>query len=307
MPERPSMVIICPDAVMKKMSIIALFLLPFVFGGSGADASWLIDTGKFHVSAHGQNSCQDCHENIGEKSLHPNSEDVNRNGDVDLNNDYYEFSFSLDTTSQDTVFIAGGKGNQYGWRLYRIPLDLPSKIVGQPDWSRIEFARIWVDSVDQYARISVAEMNLVGNEWKLRGVTLGDSLHNADDDTTMSIAVINTHDNPEYTSPPGVEGVIDPIQKIRSKEQALVIQLSELDTGATAIAEKQFYQAESLINYHTLKMYVHGGDETENIPSDGSIEFFLQWGSDTQNEHYYEVRLPVHPGWDERNNIEIDF
>ena len=240
--------------------------------------------------------------------IYPNSEDINRNGDVDLNNDFYEFSFSLDTTSQDTVFIAGGKGNPNGWRLYRIPLDLPTKVVGQPDWSRIEFARIWVDSVDQYTRLSIAEINLVGNEWKLRGVTAsGDSLYNLTDDTTMSIAVINTHDNPEYTSPPGVEGVVDPIQKIRSKEQSLVIQLSELDTGSTAIAEKQFYQAESLINYHTLKMYVHGGDETKNIPSDGSIEFFLQWGSDTQNEHYYEVRLPVFPGWDERNNIEIDF
>jgi len=241
-------------------------------------------------------------------AIFPNTEDINANGDVDLNNNYFEFSFSLDPTSQDSILVAGGKGNQYGWRLFRIPLDRLSKIVGNPDWSRIEYARIWVDSVDQPTEISIAEINLAGNEWKLRGVaSADDSVFVLGDDTTMSIAVINTHDNPEYVSPPGVEGVIDPIQKIRSKEQSLVIQLTGLDAGVTAIAEKQFYQAETLINYRTLKMFLHGGDIYQDIPQDSSIEFLLRWGSDTQNEHYYEVSLPVFPGWDSQNNIEVNF
>ncbi|UCF84305.1 MAG: respiratory nitrate reductase subunit gamma [Desulfobacteraceae bacterium] len=63
---------------MKKMFFIALFLTLFTFGGKGAEASWLIDTSKFHISAHGQNSCQDCHENIVENRLHPNPEDVSK-------------------------------------------------------------------------------------------------------------------------------------------------------------------------------------------------------------------------------------
>lgn len=251
-------------------------------------------------------------------AIYPDTEDINRNGDVDRNNDYFEFSFNLDPAHADTVLIAGGKGNQYGWRLYRIPLNMPTKVVGNPDWSRVEFARIWVDSIDTFASLSIAEINLAGNEWKLRGVkNAGETEYNTDDET-MTTAVINTHDNPEYESPPGVEGVIDPIQKIRSKEQSLVIQLNEpgLGPNASAIAEKQFYQAETLINYKRLKMFVHGGDEFNNFivdgvetdfPDDGSVEFFLRWGSDTQNEHYYEVRLPVYAGWDERNNIDIAF
>ena len=63
---------------MKKTVIVALSLVSFAFGGNIAEATWLIDTDKFHVSAHGQNSCQDCHENIGEDGFHPNPRDVSK-------------------------------------------------------------------------------------------------------------------------------------------------------------------------------------------------------------------------------------
>jgi hypothetical protein len=42
------------------------------------DASWLIDAERYHVSAHGQNSCQDCHADIADKSLHPDPAAVNK-------------------------------------------------------------------------------------------------------------------------------------------------------------------------------------------------------------------------------------
>ncbi|MCP4626874.1 MAG: hypothetical protein GY850_25705 [bacterium] len=53
-----------------------MFILLFFSGG--ADASWLIDHERFHVSVHGQLSCQDCHGDISEKSRHPDPVDVNR-------------------------------------------------------------------------------------------------------------------------------------------------------------------------------------------------------------------------------------
>jgi hypothetical protein len=43
-----------------------------------ADASWLIDVERYHVSAHGQNSCQDCHTDIADKALHPDPAEVNK-------------------------------------------------------------------------------------------------------------------------------------------------------------------------------------------------------------------------------------
>ena len=44
-----------------------------------AEAAWLIDNERFHVSVHGQLSCQDCHEGISERQHHPNPADVNKN------------------------------------------------------------------------------------------------------------------------------------------------------------------------------------------------------------------------------------
>jgi nitrate reductase gamma subunit len=43
-----------------------------------ADASWLIDARRFHISAHGQTSCLDCHEDTLAQVIHPNPLDVNK-------------------------------------------------------------------------------------------------------------------------------------------------------------------------------------------------------------------------------------
>jgi len=60
--------------------IISGILLVFVMClfADDTDASWLIDEERYHVSAHGQNSCQDCHADIADKSLHPDPAEVNK-------------------------------------------------------------------------------------------------------------------------------------------------------------------------------------------------------------------------------------
>jgi cell surface protein SprA len=242
-------------------------------------------------------------------AIYPDSEDLNGNSDVDLNNDYFEYSFSLRTDHPDVELKQGGKLD--GWKMYRIPLDKPTKVVGNPDRSRIEYARIWLDGVEEPIFIRIAEINLVGNEWKIRGLVGGTS---ATVDTTMSIETINTHENPKteddpvgYTPPPGVEGLMDPIQKIQAKEQSLKIRISGLDPGYSVIAQKPLFDVEDFLEYKTLKMFVHGGGSKNPLNPQDSIEFYLVLASDNNNDNYYEVRLPVKPGWDASNTIELDF
>jgi nitrate reductase gamma subunit len=43
-----------------------------------AHANWLVDETRWHVSAHGQIMCLDCHGDIGKEALHPDPADVNR-------------------------------------------------------------------------------------------------------------------------------------------------------------------------------------------------------------------------------------
>ena len=55
---------------------IACLILSCLF----ANASWMIDPARFHISAHGQTSCQECHENISDQDLHPDPIDVTKSG-----------------------------------------------------------------------------------------------------------------------------------------------------------------------------------------------------------------------------------
>jgi nitrate reductase gamma subunit len=63
---------------MKNSYAITIIGLLFILNAVSTEASWLIDEERFHVSVHGQVSCQDCHTDIVDKQIHPNPEDVNK-------------------------------------------------------------------------------------------------------------------------------------------------------------------------------------------------------------------------------------
>ena len=63
---------------MKRRMLILFVVTILTISASGSSASWLIDEAKIHVSAHGQNSCQDCHENISDGRLHPDPGNVSK-------------------------------------------------------------------------------------------------------------------------------------------------------------------------------------------------------------------------------------
>ncbi len=59
--------------------VFALLNLPAIcLGDSTKAGSWFVDVLKYHVSAHGQVSCQDCHADIIQRLTHPNPADVVR-------------------------------------------------------------------------------------------------------------------------------------------------------------------------------------------------------------------------------------
>ncbi|MBL7094156.1 cell surface protein SprA [candidate division KSB1 bacterium] len=235
---------------------------------------------------------------------YPDSEDFNGNGSLDMQNNFFRATFSLAKNHADTSWIAGGQENEFGWRMYRIPLNL-FEAIGVPDWSRIEYARVWIDSCDAFTRLRIAEINLVGNDWKEMGVAPDEiTPFDPKNDTTVVAAVTNTHDNDDYVAPPGVSGVKDRITRVEAKEQALIVRINELEPGASGILRKTFFQAENYIHYDNMKMFIHGGDTygTGFTQDKTSIELFLRFGSDDNN--YYEYRAPVFEGW-EGNNMEI--
>ena len=63
---------------MKDLVIAVIFAATLPWMHTTAEAAWLIDAERFHVSVHGQLSCQDCHEDINEKKFHPDPAEVNK-------------------------------------------------------------------------------------------------------------------------------------------------------------------------------------------------------------------------------------
>ena len=63
---------------MKLITITVSALASITLSGIEAKASWFVDAAKFHISVHGQISCQDCHEVVAERDMHPNPLDVDK-------------------------------------------------------------------------------------------------------------------------------------------------------------------------------------------------------------------------------------
>jgi nitrate reductase gamma subunit len=58
--------------------VVSVACLVATEASSRARASWFIDPKKFHASVHGQRSCQDCHEDVGKRKIHPDPEEVDK-------------------------------------------------------------------------------------------------------------------------------------------------------------------------------------------------------------------------------------
>jgi len=245
---------------------------------------------------------------IDEGGGYPDTEDLNNNNTLDQINAY--FSYTIDLASSQ--YIVGGQTNVNGWRLFRLPIRTDDyrvrRAVNNADLAQIKWARLYLTDFDHLDSLQIVQMDIVSNEW-LPAVTTLDSTE------YVSPAVINTHENPGYFSPPGVEGEIDPVTQLRQREQSLVLKINQLDNDTTThlipsefFVAKNLYQEYNLLEYKQLKMFVHGGDSlgAARFP-DGQYQFILRLGLSYNNinNDYYEVITDVKPGWDPTNHIAV--
>ncbi len=256
---------------------------------------------------------------------YPDSEDLDGDGLLNVFNDYFTYSFSLDPLLAKKDYLSGS--TSAGWRLFRIPLSDFQEIIGNPDpnFQQILFARFWISDLPKNpTRTFLATFDFVGNEWEENGFKLADNdtLDFIVQDSVFNITTYNTEENFEpiaggpdpYRSPPGVKGEVDRITKARSKEQSLVMRFQNLPAGAIAEARKSLFSAMELVNYKRLKMFMYGSDRAEDTPplmfltpeEDSSrVRFYLRFGADRNN--YYEYSQHVYLGWNTQlNNIDID-
>jgi cell surface protein SprA len=232
----------------------------------------------------------------------PDTEDLNRNGNVDFVNSYFRYEIPLDT-SDANPFKSGGGFTSAGWYLYRIPLKDTSLNFGNAGLSNVETIRLFFAGVSEVIHVQLAEFNLVGSQWQKIDP----------EDSVLSISVVSKEENPDYSSPPGVfreRDLTRPDEEIFKNEQSLNLILTDLIDGESREAIKYLFRPLDVFNYGEMKLFIHG--DTLNVPEsiayndpetgEFSSEVFFRFGTDTNN--YYEYRQPVGNGW---NEISIKF
>ncbi|MGE5316249.1 MAG: cell surface protein SprA, partial [Acidobacteriota bacterium] len=245
---------------------------------------------------------------IGQTS---NTEDLNRNNVLDRTNSYFEYELNLDTSPNNPQLVGSGLN---GWYQYRIPLINYKNKIGAPDFSLIEFARVWMTGYDSSMQVRIYDLNLVGNQWE----------EGKKNDSTFIVSTINIEDNPNYISPPGVIRERDKSQTdavVLGNEQSLQLQINDLRDGQRREAIKRFtYKTLDMFNYKHLKMFVHASPNFSDNPNLPTANIFVRLGRDSLN--FYEYKAPLvrgedipHPSgdldaqrvWPAANNIDIEF
>lgn len=234
---------------------------------------------------------------------YPDTEDLDGDKYLDQTNSFFRYKIDF-TEGDNNRYIAGGLSNTKGWRLYRIPL-VDTMSIGDASLDAIEYARLWFTGFKQKGSIRIAQIDIVGNEW------LEDAVGPSGKETEpIKVAVINTHDNPppEYIPPPGVSGELDPVTNQRAKEQSLVLKIDKLNTGETGSISKRIQKGIDLLDYKFLKLFVHGGNYTEQLTDrmgrELNLDMFFRFGDNDKN--YYEYSQRLFPGWSPHNEIIID-
>ncbi|HTX19419.1 MAG TPA: cell surface protein SprA [Bacteroidota bacterium] len=256
------------------------------------------------------NGTENNYKQKSEIGLNPDADDLNRNNVLDKTNSYFEYQLNLDTTKSNPQRVGGGAN---GWYQYRIPLIDWKNKVGTPDFSLVEFARMWFTGFTSGIHLEIAQFDLVGNQWQ----------ELVQHDSTFQLSVTNIEDNPDYISPPGVSRARDltkPDQQVYENEQALVLQVHKLHPGDSRQAIKRFnVKPLDMFNYRELKMFVRGDPSFSSNPNSPSAYIFMRIGADSLN--YYEYREPIMPSvyypttrageeaavWNPLNNIDIKF
>ncbi len=215
------------------------------------------------------------------------TEDLDRDGSLNVDSRYVEYTISLE--APDSQYVVEEHDN--GWRLFRIPLNdtvVGSKI-GEMDWEYVKSVRLWIDGFTQPDTLQIYSIEITGTTWGNMGITILDTLtlSSVQSDEKLFITQKNTEEHPDYFAPfdPGKD------QYGRAKrEQSLVLQFYNVKLLHKGSVFMQITKAEDYTTYENLKLYVKrkNGDP---------IKFYIRIGGDSTT--YYQFEKTISTSWEE--------
>ncbi|MEP7233931.1 MAG: cell surface protein SprA [Ignavibacteriota bacterium] len=245
--------------------------------------------------------------------LRPETEDLDGNSTLDVDNNYYEYDIPINPNGNRFVV---GRGNK-GWVQYRIPITNFARIIGPPDssFTNIAYYRIWFSNLSKKVHLRFNDIGLVGSQWS-RGKEGLDPL-NPTADSTFEVNYVNIEDNASaptnYVGPPGAarDQIAGGSTVILGNEQSINLKLKCVPIGSKREATRIFPSPNDLFNYRAMAIWVHGDNSaTSSLPKSinnltdtvGKVWVYFRFGTDQFN--YYEYRKPLIQDW---QNLHVDF
>jgi len=268
-------------------------------------------------------------------SRSPDSEDLDgAGGSVNTTNDYLEYEIPLDRLDELSTVDRGPKdyvvseivkdGQETEWYKIRIPVREFTDKVGQiDDFTNIQAIRMWTTGHASPVTMRLASLELVGSQWRTSPSVAQEPVEDGDVPSTgdgeVTVASINDEEDANYKAPPGAivsQNRTARGAQQRSREQALLLNVSQLNPDEQRGVFKAFNQGLDLLKYSNLRMYthVHGRDRT--ALSD-NLKLFVRFGASETGDYYeYEQKMtattpptadtPPQELWLDANEVNVE-
>ncbi len=274
---------------------------------------------------------------VSQATNQPDQEDINRDNNMRTGENYFQYKVVLKPGNMlvgqnfitdeitSNVNYANNTTGQIKWYQFKIPVKTPSRTIGTPELTTIEFIRLYMKNFSKPVVCRFAKLEFLRGEWRRYNSSLltpGEYSPTPEvpGATTFDIASVSIEENGArspiaYVIPPGIEKERDLSAPALAtlNEQSLSLKVCDLEDGDARAAYRntQFdFRA-----YKKLKMFIHAESNVNSTALvNGDMHAFVRIGSDF-NDNYYEYDLPLvitppattNPNevWPEANNMEI--
>ena len=298
---------------------------------TGSQASSLIQRYKYFRGPEGNSQSG----SLEVSTQTPDAEDINKDYNLDQNENYNEYVVNLDQGSlvlgQNNVVdmktvkaqFQNGQSADVKWYLFRIPVSQYNQPEAQGDHdpsvlNNVRFARMILKGFDQTSTLRFGTMDLVRSDWRrypknvavygtdtVADEATNEGLNDVTDLNNFEVGSVNIEENalnqPPYVLPPGIDRQVlsGNAGAQRQNEASLYLNVKDL---ASSEAKGVFKNTTlDMRRYKKLKLFVHAHTDPRNgDPLGGQIDkktkFFIRLGSDATDNYYeYEASLKITP------------
>ncbi len=242
----------------------------------------------------------------------PDNEDLNQDNTLSSVENYFEYRVPIDVDNGgqfvrnrfvvDQVSVPLDDGGEANWYLFRVPINSPTRSIGNPNLQNIKYTRMYLTGWEQPVVMRMAKFQMVGSQWVRVNTPLNAPGFNEIPDpsvTDFEITVVNVEENGQavgdkspYVLPPGLNRDSDntTTNQRRQNEQSIQLCIDDLqDRDSRGIFKQVSFD---LVSYGTVRMFFHAEPFQGEPINDGDVRGFLRLGN-SENQNYYEIELPL--------------